>query len=230
MKFVFIGHGGFFNRGCEAIIRSTLIMLNKEFDQPKITISSTDYWNDKSFDFGPNVKFIPFLWSKAWKRWTWLWMIRQIYKIYSKANSWKIAYLQTISEIKKTDIVMSIGGDNYTMDYGYPDDYLNFNKLVKEKGKKLIIWGASIGPFPCGQATKEIVENLQLADLITARESHTINYLQQQGIIDKVRKVADPAFLLPSEPLPIQGILPNTSKDILGINISPILSHYRKNK
>lgn len=229
MKFLLVGHDGCYNRGCEAILRTTITMLREEFGESEIVISAFDYKNDKLLvDFGQNIKFIPAQLKNIWKRWTWQWGLRQIYKIYSKAESWKMGFLPISSAIKWADIVISVGGDNYTMDYSSPDYFFNLNRLVKEKKKKLVIWGASIGPFPQDEKIGEIIDNLRLADLITIRETRSFDYLSQLGITANVKLVADPAFLLPLESAPFEKVWPNTSKSILGVNISPLLDRCRK--
>ena len=222
MKFLLAGHAGSWNRGCEAILRTTIMILRKEFGKSEIVISSFNRKNDKLIDFGQNIKIIPSHLKNIWKRWTWQWALRQIYKIYSKSESWQMEFLPIISAIKWADVVISVGGDNYSMDYGFPSYYLNLNRLIKEKGKKLVIWGASIGPFPQDEKVEEIIDNLRLADLITVRETRSFNYLTQLGIAANVKLVADPAFLLPLEPVSLRGTWPNTSKDIVGLNVSTV--------
>ncbi len=227
MKFLLVGHSGSFNRGCEAIIRTTISMLRKEFKDPEIIISTFYHEKEKLIDFGSHVKILPS--KKLRGRWTASWMIRQLHKVFSatyRKNYWKVEYLPIISAIEETDLVLSVGGDNYSMDYGFPKYFLNLNRLVKEKKKKLVLWAASIGPFPEDERLKEIIDNLQSVDLITVRETKTLNYLLQLGITKNVKLVADPAFLLPLESVSLEDFCLNNSKGILGITISPILSRY----
>jgi colanic acid/amylovoran biosynthesis protein len=43
--------------------------------------------------------------------------------------------------------VLSVGGDNYSLDYGVPKLFTDLDDIVLEKKKPLAIWGASVGPF-----------------------------------------------------------------------------------
>ena len=230
MRILLVGHSGSYNRGCEAIVRTTVDMLRKSFKNPEITISTVDYKREKLIDFGPGVKIIPAQFKNIWKRWRWQWALRQLYKYFFKKDHWKVPYYPLFSAIDKADVVLSVGGDNYSMDYGFPDYFIGLNRLVKERGKKLVIWGASVGPFPEGKNIRNIIRSLQLADLITAREPVTIDYLEKLGISAAVKRVSDPAFLLPLESVSLKDIFPDTTNDWVGVNVSPILSHYTDGK
>lgn len=228
--FLLAGHGGCYNRGCEAIIRTTMMMIRDEFKDPFILLSSFDHINDARIDLGQNVRVVPARLTEAWKRGTWPWSVRQICKLFSGERSLLLEYLPIIKAVKKADMVLSVGGDNYSMDYGLPTYYFELNKLVKKAGKKLVIWAASIGPFSDDGKIKDIVANLNLADLITIRESVTMRYLQQIGVTAKIKQTADPAFLLPAQIVNTEKFLAENQNDILGVNISPILSKYTTNK
>lgn len=227
MRFLIAGHGGCWNLGCQAILYSTLMMLRKGFAGSRFVISSFDWNNDRQAGFGQDADVIPAFCDKVWQHFTWPWLLRQSYKACYRKREWTVGYFPLFGAIRKSDAVLSVGGDNYSMDYGFPDYYLNLNRLVKEKKVRLVIWAASIGPFPEGEATGEIIASLKSADLITARESATIDYLAQFGITDNVRRVADPAFLLPPEAVATENFWPEVSgKSVLGVNISPILHRY----
>lgn len=58
MKVLFVGHAGCYNRGCEAIIRSTIMMLKQEFGDLEVVLASFDPENDSFVDFGFPVKVI----------------------------------------------------------------------------------------------------------------------------------------------------------------------------
>ena len=227
MKFLLVGHGGFYNRGCEAIVLTTIDMIRKNFHNPSFILSSFDAENDRKYDLGDAVKIIDHHFIV--KRFTPEWGARQFKKVISsnyRSNYWKAIYAPILKEINDVDCVISVGGDNYTMDYGYPDYFLNLNRIVKEAGKKLVIWGASVGPFQEDENLDTIINNLSSVDLITARESYTVNYLEGLGIKNNVRRVADPAFLLAPDSSKSLDRYLSSSKDILGFNISPLLKKY----
>ncbi len=221
-----VGHGGCYNRGCEAIVRSTVCLLRKEFGSVKITISSFDYENDRLIDFGHNVTIIPASSRNQWKRFSKDWTIRQFLRIFAKDRIWELEYSPIVRHLKNADLVLSVGGDNYTADYGEPSYYLNLNKLVRKFRKKLIIWAASVGPFPENGELQGIISNLKTVNLITVRETKSLKYLKGLGVSENVRLVADPAFLLMSDTSPVEFTFRDIEAPVLGFNVSPILANY----
>lgn len=229
MRCILVGNDSVHNRGCEAITRSTLLMLNKEFQELKVVIASPDIAADRKAEFGSNITYIPFSVREVWKRFSFPWFKRQLVRFYSSEKSRDVEYQPILTALKESEVLFSLGGDNITMDYGYPEYFLRLNTLTKKMQKKLIIWGASIGPFPNNDLLSGIVENLSMADLITVRESLSVEYLSSIGVTKNVRRVADPAFLLPYSKISLNGHLPRDG-NILGFNISPLLSRHRAKK
>ncbi|MCX7927273.1 MAG: polysaccharide pyruvyl transferase family protein [Candidatus Omnitrophica bacterium] len=227
MNFLLIGQGSCKNRGCEAIVRTTINLLCENFKDCRVVLSSYDYANDKLVNFGNNVKVISTE-SNVWQRLSKDWFLRQIYRIFGKEDF--IIFSEIIRNIEDIDFVLSIGGDNYSLDYGFPKDLLNLGNLLKNYyNKKLVIWAASIGPFSEDKQLKKIISHLSSVDLITVRESETLRYLDSIGIYKNVRVTADPAFLLPCD----ESVFDKSElifDNSLGFNISPILSRYSSEK
>jgi len=222
-----VGHAGFYNRGCEAIVRSTCQLLREEFENPEIVLSSFDRSNDKGYEHDLDIRIISASSNKLWKRYTKDWFLRQLYGLFKNEEKIKtLTYSSMMQFIKSSDAVISLGGDNYTADYGDLPYFLNLNKLVRRFRKKLIIWGASIGPFPEDDTLNEIVEQLKAVDLITVRETKSFEYLKSLGISKNVKLVADPAFLLIPDEKSTECIFYDIGAPILGFNISPILANY----
>ncbi|MBE3119753.1 MAG: polysaccharide pyruvyl transferase family protein, partial [Candidatus Atribacteria bacterium] len=125
---------------------------------------------------------------------------------------------------------LSIGGDNYSLDYGWPVSFFETNEIVLKRLKPLVLWGASVGPFTKDhEFEKCAAEQLKRVTLILARESETVAYLAALGVQENVRAVSDPAFVLEPEPV----ILPEPQQRILqtpciGLNISPLLARFRQ--
>jgi len=226
-KFMLVGHAGSYNRGCEAIIRATLSMIRQEIPNPSFVISSFDYQNESRVDYGPNVRIIPALSYNQWKRFKRDWFWRQLNRLRQRDVSGELLYQPIKKELKGAEVVISVGGDNYSNDYGPPDYYIQLNNLISSLGKKLIIWGASIGPFHDDSNLPLIIQSLERADLITTRETLSIEYLSDLGITSNVKLVADPAFLLEPESVNFADICKANSRDVLGFNISPIMKNYR---
>jgi len=229
MNFLLIGHGGCYNRGCEAIVRSTITMLQTAYDNPRVVISSLDYENDKAINFGPNTEVIPAFSDLLWKRFSMDWFARQFYKLSSKDMIDELEFSPIVKHLKNADVVLSVGGDNYSNDYGYLDYYLRLNKLVNRFGKKLVIWGASIGPFAEDNNIYAIIENLSSAALITVRETASYEYLKNLGMDKNIKLVADPAFVLPVQKVTEFDLNKVFERPVLGFNVSPLLERYVDN-
>lgn len=72
--------------------------------------------------------------------------------------------------------MLSIGGDNYC--YGEQPGFYEINRRVKASGKKLVLWGCSIGEEDMSERKLEDLKNF---DLILARENLTYDMLKIRG-------------------------------------------------
>jgi len=227
MKILIAGFAGYYNRGDAAVLLTTISLLRGRFPNAEIVVSSFCGQRDIELTYMPGIEIIPAY--QKMKRWSRPWFIRQIKRIFSsdyRKNQYRDAFLPLIPYVAKADIVLVLGCDSYTMDYGYPDYFLDLNRLVKDLGKELIIWGASVGPFP-RNVQEHISGNLKIVDLIIAREPLTVAYLKSIGVAANVKLGADSAFLLPASGEGVEIDLEEKG-EILGVNVSPILSRYSK--
>ena len=123
--------------------------------------------------------------------------------------------------------VLSVGGDNYSLDYGVPTLFTDLDDIAIQKEKPIILWGASVGPFSAmPDYERYMSEHLQKVSGIFARESVTIAYLESIGVTENVYPVADPAFLMdPVRPAGIEDVLP-LDEEAIGLNLSPLMAKY----
>ncbi|MDR1492394.1 MAG: polysaccharide pyruvyl transferase family protein [Planctomycetaceae bacterium] len=113
--------------------------------------------------------------------------------------------------MKDATAFTAIAGDILVMDYGRLALRINSAPFYHASRLKtpVFLWGASIGPFPQGSRIERIMTQMfGNLDLILARESETVRYLHTLGLVENVRKVADPAFTLPVQSMPVQGNSP----------------------
>ena len=91
-------------------------------------------------------------------------------------------------------------------------------EIAQKKRKKIIIWGASIGPLPDGDHAR-LLRHFRKADLITCREPETRKFLAQNSLDADVVDVADPAFAVALDDFPRA-----TQKNRVrfGVNLSPL--------
>ncbi len=221
--FILEGNDLFRNRGCEAIFRSTVALLREEFGACRIVNAPRGREDPTSpDDVGPDVTSVPPL---VLRRWTPAWLAFQA--------RWRLLGRKTFAferYLPEAAAVLAVGGDNYTLDYGVPTGFFEANEATLRRGKPLILWGASIGPFSANPAfERQAAEALRRVTLICARETETVSYLSSIGVRENVRLVADPAFVL--EPRPVEDdpvLCDRLSKPCLGVNLSPLAGAYAK--
>lgn len=219
MKIMMYGHDGSLNRGCEAIVRSSSEMIKERFKDSKITLASgkpeTDELLNKLdniFNSSP-VEFKPNLLQKVR-------IISELKLLKTEHYALGKIYKNVIGRIKDIDVLLSIGGDNYC--YGEQPAFYEINRRVKLDGKKLVLWGCSIGEE---DMSKNKLEDLKNFDLILARETLTYEMLKNKGLTN-MKLVADPAFTMSKEELPFpKGWKKN---DTIGLNFSPLVLNRNK--
>jgi colanic acid/amylovoran biosynthesis protein len=216
-----VGHAGCYNRGCEAIVRSTTALLDERFGPCRYTLWSNDSANDSAvFDGGP-IRVVDGHKSPGTldrRR-----ISRKLGRLPGGCLGRRI--LQRLPGWPSC--ALSIGGDNFTLDYGAPKSFVSAGMLLMDAGIPLVIWGASVGPFSAdARVEAQMAEFLAKVDLITVRESRSINYLRSLGIERNVRRVFDPAFALDAEPYdgPEAGFV--GSGNVVGLNISALIARW----
>lgn len=227
--FLLVGHGGCHNRGCEAIVRTTVGMLTEAFPDARFTVASVYPENDGPLMDIPRLQIIPgckrasvqIPWASGQppQQTTWIKLFKKLvkamlpYGVVEAFRRWRNR--REASEIEKkdysdvahlrdvmldADVILSVGGDNYTEDYGPPIYFMELLEFAKLLKRKTVIWGASIGPFSTESIRCRMVELMKATDLIAVRDDSTLAYLNQLGIKDNVIQMADPALLLPAVP------------------------------
>lgn len=224
-KFVLVGHAGFYNRGCEAIVRTTTQMLREQFPGCEIALASYDAENDRHH---PASKGIELLDNRA-GRWSRTWFSWQMRKLMMQPVTCVDAVPYPVRRaVRGADAVLQIGGDNFTSDYGLSTNslLLGLNELALAENVPLIFWGVSVGPFDSPELEQAVMAHFRHAALITVRETVTRDYLREKGIIDNVVMVADPAMLLEPETFDVSSFWP-VAEHVLAVNISPLACRYR---
>ncbi len=226
--FILAGNGPYENRGCEAIIRGTTKILRHYFDNPEFTLLSF-YSSEGQFkkqileEFDESIihkKTFIFNRSKPIR------LLNKLrFSLLNQKSRSKIIYKEIIPCLEKTRAVLSVGGDNYSLDYKKPKFFTDLDNLVLSKNKPMIIWGASVGPFSkLPGYEKYIKEHLKKITAIFARESLTIEYLANMGITKNVYRVADPAFLLDAVKPPEDKFDKKILDGAIGINLSSLIA------
>lgn len=214
MNIMMFAHAGSLNRGCEAIVRSSSEIIKNKIEDANIILASNKPYTDKIIE---NVDFI-FDGNSIDKELSFLEKLKAYVEL-KLFNSQQFIlterYKNIVNKIDDIDVCLSIGGDNYC--YGEQEWLYAIDKNIKKKGKKLVLWACSIGEEDLSEVK---INDLKTFDLILARESLTYNVLKSRGLTN-VRLVADPAFTMSKQKLP----LPKGWKegDTVGLNFSPLV-------
>lgn len=223
MDLLMFPHGGCYNRGCEAIVRSTISMLDTKKHDVYLHSSAPDsdrqHGLDKFCDVIPNVADEIH--------------IGELKKNYFAIKEKFFSSERDVEELcyrygnllrgKKNAVALSIGGDNYC--YTGMQHVLNaYMKIFKHKDIRAVLWACSLEK---SLLSPHIVDELKQYSLITVRETISQGYLFEQGIKDTVVQCVDPAFLLKEE----ETVWPYhelNEGETIGINISPLMAKYEK--
>ena len=215
-KILIIGTGSLLNYGCEAIVRGTYEILKAHMPDCRIFVASDDLDYDRRI-LPEDIelvtykrRFSPYRIFKG--------ILRRVFHI---GNGSAVRMNTNIG--KKYDIVLSAGGDNYCE---APDgslyylllDLMTIGRKAHDKGKKYILWGASVGPFS-EQNENIVIKNLGLTDAICTREELSYNYLSRFSETKaQTHLVADPAFCM--RPVAYEDFTRESGKTYIGLNIS----------
>jgi colanic acid/amylovoran biosynthesis protein len=235
--FILAGNGPYANRGCEAIVRGTVRILRTFFNNPEF-ICCTNYKNEDQFwkqsreETDSAIHHISTcridkkkIIHNFWKPDIW----SSTFNYFFRPSAFRSGiYREMFPYLERANAILSVGGDNYSLDYGeLPTLVTDLDDIVLEKKKPLVIWGASVGPFnEMPDYEQYMSHHLTKVTGIFARESATTEYLKSIGVTENVYPVADPGFLMdPVKPEGIEDALPLEQGGI-GLNLSPLMARY----
>lgn len=219
MSYFLCGQTGNQNRGCEAIVRSTVKVLGQR--NGDIYLATFALNQDRKMLSELGINAIAYGTYPSRKH-------RYACALIKKINKKSLAGTKYIAadlyaNMKKGDISLNIGGDTYC--YGDPPRHcLSLNKFTSKHGIDNIFWCCSVEK----DAIKgEVKRDIKRYKYIFAREQITFYNLIEAGIPkEKVVKVCDPAFFLDKKnvPLPRGFVEGNT----VGLNVSEcVLTEHR---
>lgn len=231
--FILAGNSPYDNLGCEAIVRGTVKVLREYFEDPcfvclshftseeqyrKQCLRETDdaIVHLKSHRLNKNKLIRSF-----WRPGTWGTIYRRLFDL---EGYYARSYRDMLPYLNEAKAVLSVGGDNYSLDYGVPTSFVALDNLILKYQRPIVIWGASVGPFSARpDFERYISSHLKKVSGIFARESVTIEYLHKIGLNENIYPVADPAFLM-------DAVQPNEKIDIdegsIGLNLSPLMAKF----
>lgn len=213
-KFVLYAHDGSGNHGCEALVRSTVALIDAGHDNTVLISARPEEDLQYGIDSlcrvikkGSNQevsKTNPAFWRAYWSL--------KMHKDYLPLD-WLAE--TSFANVHRGDIAMSIGGDSYC--YGFADQLGKTHAMWKYAGLKTVYWGCSIEPELL--ENESIAEDIRKFDLITARE--TISFEALRKVNPNTILVSDSAFHLKRKDLPLPDGFDDC--DLVGINSSPLI-------
>jgi colanic acid/amylovoran biosynthesis protein len=194
MKIAISGVTGLRNRGVEALVDPLVTGLREIFPQASFTVfsGSADYDASRGIMHDLEVvaegAFLPV--SKTLKQ-------RVAEKLHLVPTRVPIYRWPGFADF---DLLVVTGGDVFSSEYGdwSFERHLVPMRIAHQQGTPIVIFAQSIGPFTSEHHRDSWMKEASKAALISVREKRTYEYLTGDlGLSrDKVKFVADPAFLL----------------------------------
>ena len=223
LNFLLYGEGSFLNKGCEAIVNTTVKKIQKSCDG-EIVLSTNDM-NDQNVYNDIITKYVKGYYKEEELSEEEKEKLDYFKTIpFDYTNFEKIYEKDCIKEIENADICLSVGGDNYC--YGEPNWIYTINKEIKEKNKKNVFWCTSLFEE---MKSDEMIRDLKSYDLLMVRETLTYKALSQYIDEERLMLVPDTAFSLETTEIDLPAIF-KENKKVVGINISPLISKYTENE
>lgn len=232
MKIYFTGQNNFGNRGCEALVRSTVEVVQARLPGSTFLVPSLDIARDSAqwpeagrqgveFVSVPEVPWRFVQWSRLCSRLPFL----------TRLDWPALKDHELPPGLAECDVLLSIGGDNYSLDYDLASlaYFVGVAEAALRRGLPALLWGASAGPFSAIPAVEQrMAAHLRRLSQVTLRESHSVHYLAQIGVTENVTQVVDSAFAMRPEPLDMTGFWPDRGENgVLGLNVSPLIEAVR---
>ncbi len=215
MKYFLFNHVGSLNHGCEAIVRGTANIVSNADSNSSFVLSSFAPETDKGIEDVEVRAFATRQLTSAEK----LISAFNVKLLHSEEYALKKMHSDIIAQAQDCDICLSVGGDTYC--YGDNHGIRVLTKELKKSGKKVFLWGASIGEE---DLTDEKLQSMRDFDAIFARESLTYDLLKNKNANDNIYIYPDPAFCMERDEVePIEGF---TKENTLGFNVSPLVEGY----
>ena len=214
MNIVLYGHGGSKNHGCEAIVRSTLGIL--QHNNAHFTLISNNPNEDIEYGVNQLCEVVQTRMPYPIISWSFAKAYLHAKLTHDYLPQEELNYKKAFDHVGDGGgIALSIGGDNYC--YGEEHLYILMHDMMLQRKAKTVLWGCSIEPDLLNKSA--VAEDIARYSLITARES--ISYEALRSINPNTILVPDPAFTLschvPDLPEGFE------EGNMVGINLSPLV-------
>ena len=232
-RFYLSGQRTFRNRGCEAIVRSTVALLKDQFGEVEVLVPSINIerdsaqWTDAA-DHG--VRLVRAYLPPPARYWV---QLQSLPLPLIKRAGWPFPMPRWLRrQLESVDAVLAVGGDNYSLDYRIPSPIMSLDGWAMDMGKPVMLWGASVGPFEREpEFVEPVTRHLARMHFVGAGESMSHDYLIHKLGLRNVIRMAEPSFVLGKQAVDLQPFWPQGDGHVLGINLSrQIERHHHRDK
>ncbi len=214
-KVILCGHTGSNNRGCEAIIRSTVDILSN--NEMIAQLGSFSKKQDELLDLDKIIDIIEYRGykNKISPQRIYNFLCKKVFK--NEMPTEKYIQRDIFKKVLKADCALVVGGDTYC--YSRTTNAFALNKFADAKNVKTVLWSCSVQK---SLINEEMIRDLKRYTMIFPREIETYNNLLSVGIQkDKLFQMSDSAFVLPCEEVD----LPDGFYNVLAYNPSYTIGH-----
>ena len=232
-----VGNGPYANRGCEAIVRGTMEILRREFGAgTRATVASFQHKSlvdrQAANETDPGITHVAL--ERSLDRWSARWWQYQALRLSRPLADLEHRMLDP--HLPTACAVLEVGGDNYTLDYGSPQEvglpqrWMALDCYVWRAGLPVVLWGASVGPFDAAAPVQQRAMFQHLARMrgILVRETTSHSYLSRNSV-PNVHLVADPAFVMKPRKPAADALGFSLPEAPIGLNFSPLMARYVTN-
>jgi len=140
--FILAGNGPYDNRGCEAIVRGTVKIMRHYYNDPSFLCIS-HFRSEEQFKKQCGKEFDTSIMHKRTNSAKKMWPLPRLYhKIQGFTNPvayGHFMYKEMMPYVEEAKAVLSVGGDNYSLDYGIPRKFTSLDDIVEYLTEKGVI-------------------------------------------------------------------------------------------
>jgi colanic acid/amylovoran biosynthesis protein len=229
-RFYLSGQRTFRNRGCEAIVRSTVSLLKDQFGEVEVLVPSINIardsaqWPDAA-EHG--VRFVRAYLPPPARYWV---QLQSLPLPLIKRAGWPFPMPRWLRrQLESVDAVLAVGGDNYSLDYRIPTPIMSVDSWAMDMGKPVMLWGASVGPFEREpEFIEPVTRHLARMHFVATGESMSHDYLIHKLGLRNVIRMAEPSFMLGKEPVDLTPFWPRGDGHVLGLNVSRLVERHKR--
>ena len=229
-RFYLSGQRTFRNRGCEAIVRSTVDLLKEQFGDVEVLVPSINIERDSAQWPGASkqgVRLVRAYLPPPARYWV---QLQSLPLPLIKRAGWPFPMPRWLRrQLETVDAVLAVGGDNYSLDYRIPSPIMSVDGWAMDMGKPVMLWGASVGPFEREpEFVEPVTRHLARMRFVAAGESMSHDYLIHKLGLHNVIRMAEPSFVLGKEAVDLKPFWPHGEGHVLGLNVSRLIERYKR--